>query len=141
MNMMMALSAELGGAFSAERWAYAGKMTLIGMLMVFSVLAILWAVLAIFKLVFAGKTPKEAKPKKEAKVAKKAPEPTGSSDDVLQAVIAAGLEAYRADQEKELVAVLTAAVSAYREAEGESGAFRVVSFRRASGRRSWNSKK
>ena len=64
MNMMMALSADLGGAFSAARWAYAGKMTLIGMLMIFAVLASLWAVLAIFKVVFAGKTPKEAKPKK-----------------------------------------------------------------------------
>lgn len=136
--MMMALSAELGGAFSAERWAYAGKMTLIGMLMVFSVLASLWAVLAIFKVVFAGKTPKEAKPKKKIK---EAPAQAGSSEDILQAVIAAGLEAYREDKEKELVAVLTAAVSAYREAEGESGEFRVVSFRRASGRRSWNSKK
>ena len=138
MNMMMALSAELGGAFSVARWAYAGKMTLIGMLMIFSVLASLWGVLAIFKLVFAGKTPKEAKPKKEQK---EAPTQKGSSDDILQAVIAAGLEAYREDNEKELAAVLTAAVSAYREAEGESGDFRVVSFRRASGRRSWNSKK
>ncbi len=141
MNMMMALSAELGGAFSPERWAYAGKMTLIGMLMIFAVLAILWLVLAIFKVIFAGKTPKEAKPKKEEKKSKVAHAPTGSTDDVLQAVIAAGLEAYREDKEKELVAVLTAAVSAYREAEGESGAFRVVSFRRASGRRSWNSKR
>lgn len=138
MNMMMALSADLGGAFSAARWAYAGKMTLIGMLMIFSVLASLWAVLAIFKVVFAGKTPKEAKPKKEKH---QAPTPKSSSDDILQVVIAAGMEAYREDKEKELVAVLTAAVSAYREAAGENGEFRVVSFRRASSRRSWNSKK
>lgn len=57
---IMALSAELGGAFSSERLAYAGKMTLLGMLMIFSVLGLLWAVLALFKVIFAGKSPKKA---------------------------------------------------------------------------------
>ena len=138
MNMIMALSAELGGAFSAERWAYAGKMTLLGMLMVFSVLAILWAVLSLFKLIFASKTPKQAKSKVKPTAAQDA---ENASDDVMQVVIAAGVEAYREDKERELVAVLTAAVSAYREAEGENSAFRVVSFRRSSSTRSWNRKK
>ena len=133
---MMALSAELGGAFSAERLAYAGKMTLLGMLMIFSVLSILWAVLAIFKVIFAGKTEKtpKVKERKEKAVV------TGIPDDVLSAVITAGIQAYRED-DTATVAVLTAAVTAYREAEGESGEFRVVSFRRASGNRAWNAKK
>ena len=48
-------AADLGGAFSPERWAYAGQMTLLGMLMIFSVLAILWGVLALFKVIFAQK--------------------------------------------------------------------------------------
>ncbi|MBQ2999654.1 MAG: OadG family protein [Clostridia bacterium] len=135
---MIALSAELGGAFSAARWAYAGKMTLLGMLMIFSVLAVLWAVLAIFQVIFAGKTPKTPKVK-EAK--KKTVAAANDSDDVLGVVIAAGIGAYQEDKERELVAVLTAAVSAYRASEGEHSEFRVVSFRRTSGGRAWNSKK
>jgi len=139
---MVALSAELGGAFSAERWAYAGKMTLLGMALVFGVLAILWGVLVIFKLLFAGKTPKEKNvPKtvvKESAATNSAPAEIPS--DVLSAVIAAGIQAYRED-DTAMIAVLTAAVSTYREAEGESGEFRVVSFRRASGNRAWNAKK
>ena len=113
--------------FSADAWGYAGQMTLLGMLMVFAVLAILWGVLAIFKLVFAGKTPKEKKPepvkaapKAEAKAA---PVPQQSND-------------------AELVAIITAAVAAYRQNEGapaSDGSFRVVSFKRVGGR-AWNSK-
>ena len=139
MNEIMALSVELGSAFSAERLAYAGKMTLLGMLMIFSVLGTLWAVLAIFKVIFDGKTPKAPKRKKEP-----TQETVASADipnDVLNVVLAAGIGAYQEDKERELVAVLTAAISAYREMEGEHGEFRVVSFRRASGSRAWNAKK
>lgn len=135
---MIALSAGLGGAFSPARWAYAGKMTLLGMLMIFSVLGILWAVLALFKVIFAGKSPKKEKQPKPPKTS------SASADipeDVLQVLVAAGIQAYEADNDLTTVAVLTAAVSAYREAEGESGEFRVVSFRRASGNRAWNAKK
>ncbi len=132
MNMMV-LSAELGGAFSIERWSYAGKMTLLGMLMIFSVLGVLWGVLSLFKIIFAGKSPKKEKndkketPSGEAKAAVVTPAPSAPvaepQDDLA------------------LIAVLTAAVSAYREAEGENGDFRVVSFRRTSNGRAWNSKK
>ena len=41
-------AADLGGAFSPERLSYAGQMTLLGMLMVFLVLAILWGILTLF---------------------------------------------------------------------------------------------
>ena len=126
---MMALSAGLGGAFSAERWAYAGKMTLLGMLMIFAVLGVLWGVLSLFKIVFAGKTPR--KEKKEAPIAQEKTVATVSS--------AAPVAAPQDDLA--LIAVLTSAVSAYREAEGENGDFRVVSFRRTSNGRAWNSKK
>ena len=129
---MMALSTTLGGAFSAERLAYAGKMTLLGMMMIFAVLGLLWAVLAIFKVVFAGKSPKkvdapkEPKETKQPKAQENAPAPSAPT--------AAPTE------DLSLIAVLTAAVAAYREAEGESGGFRVVSFRRTSGG-AWNAKK
>lgn len=125
---MMALSTTLGGAFSAERLAYAGKMTLLGMMMIFAVLGLLWAVLAIFKVVFAGKSPKKTAAPKEQQETKQpqaevsAPIPSAPAEDLS------------------LIAVLTAAVAAYREAEGESGGFRVVSFRRTSGG-AWNAKK
>ena len=52
--------------FSADAWRYAGGMTLLGMLMVFSVLAILWIVLAVFKLIFVGVEPKKKQVKTPA---------------------------------------------------------------------------
>ena len=127
-------AADLGGAFSAERWAYAGQMTLLGMVMVFSVLAILWIILSLFKVFFA-KTDETAIPK-----AKKA-EPEAKSAESAP-VVAPAPAAQHTDEE--LVAILTAAVAAYIESEGQtesySCGFRVVSFRRVGGGRSWNAK-
>ncbi|MBO5682509.1 MAG: OadG family protein [Clostridia bacterium] len=115
--------------FSAAAWSEAGKMTFMGMLMVFSVLAILWGVLAIFKMVFAGKTPK-------VKAVKAAPTPVNVEEKVEAAV--------QNTSNDELIAVLTAAVAAYMAEEngGEASTegFRVVSFRRVGGGRAWNSK-
>ena len=103
--------------FSPEAWKYAGEMTLIGMGMIFAVLAILWAVLAIFKLIFAkDSAPKSVPaPKQETKPAP-APAPVSVT----------------ASDDRELVAVITAAIAAYRAEEGSAniGGFRVVSFRR-----------
>jgi sodium pump decarboxylase gamma subunit len=123
-------AADLGGAFSPERLAYAGKMTLLGMMMVFAVLAILWGILILFKVVFAAKdtAPKKSakeKPVESVPLVEEAPDVAEQTDD-------------------ELVAILTAAVAAYIESEGQSesyaGGFRVVSFRRTGGGRSWNAK-
>ena len=125
--------------FSGEAWRYAGEMTLLGMGMIFSVLAVLWGVLAIFKVVFAGKTPKAPKEKapkvKEEKTKAVSEEPS----DEVKAVLAATVRAVQED-DAAIVAVLTAAVAAYRREEGANGAFRVVSFQRA-GSRAWNAKK
>ena len=120
--------------FSADAFKEAGQMTLMGMLMVFAVLAILWGVLAIFKLIFAGKTAKAATPK--VKEAKPAPAPVKEQPSVSVAAQNASND--------ELIAVLTAAVAAYMAEEngGEvsTSGFRVVSFRRVGGGRTWNSK-
>ena len=121
-NSLTAQAQDMGGAFSPERLALAGQMTLIGMAMIFSVLGILWGVLAIFKLVFA-------RPKKEEKAPISIP----------------AVEEQIADQtdEQEIIAVITAAIMAYRENEEPDVApsgFRVVSFRRENGGRSWNAK-
>ena len=128
-----ALSADysnLGGSFSSERLALAGQMTLLGMVMIFSVLGLLWGVLAVFQKVMAGRTEKPAPAPKAAPVAAPAPvaTPVAASDDneVIAAVIAAAVAAYMADEGN--------ADTAY------NGGFRVVSFRRVQGGKAWNSK-
>ena len=121
---------DLGGAFSPERLALAGQMTLLGMGMIFAVLSILWGVLAIFKLIFAKPEKKKAKP---APAAPKA-EPVVVPEPVV---------APAATDDAELIAVLTAAIAAYEASldnEVAPGGFRVVSFRRANGGKAWNSK-
>ncbi len=143
MNMLflnqMALSVRPDGTyapFSADAWKFAGQMTLLGMTMVFAVLAILWAVLAIFKRIFAGKTPKAPKATKPA-----ASKADGAIPDEITAVLAATVQAIQADEAAQTVAVITAAVAAYRAEEGCTGEFRVVSFKRASGARGWNARR
>ncbi len=121
---------DLGGAFSPARWTYAGQMTLLGMVMVFSVLAILWGVLAIFQKIMAPSSEKPAgKPvatPAPAPVAEAVPVASSSDDEVIAAVIAAAVAAYMADEGN--------TDAAY------NGGFRVVSFRRVQGGKAWNSK-
>lgn len=142
----MALAVRADGTyapFSGDALKFAGQMTLMGMGMIFAVLATLWGVLAIFKLVFAGRSPKAPKTPKQPKVKQTEPRAeTAQSDDAVAAVIAAGIQAYQADTANDtaLVAILTAAVAAHREAEGDASGFRVVSFKR-SGARAWNARK
>ncbi|MBQ7333562.1 MAG: OadG family protein [Clostridia bacterium] len=90
-----------------DRLTFGGFMLLLGMVVVFSVLIIIWGSLAIFKLYFSKY---EAKPKEE--VVSPAQEP-----------------AQPVSNDAEIVAVIAAAIAA---AEAESGGmkFRVVSFRR-----------
>ena len=126
-NALAYTAQDLGGAFSAERFALAGQMTLIGMLMIFTVLAILWGVLAIFKFIFA----KPAKPVKKVEEAKE--------QDIVEDLP----DVVEENNDEQLVAVITAAVAAYIESEELSAfenGFRVVSFRRANGGKSWNTK-
>ena len=111
------------------------QVPLLGMLMVFSVLAILWGVLTIFKLVFVGKSPKAQKPQKETKTEKAAG--ATQNDAELMAVLSAAVAAHQSNDE--IIAVLTAAVSAYREQEGNTSGFRVVAFKRQNSR-AWNRK-
>lgn len=127
-------AADLGGAFSPERWVYAGQMTLLGMLMVFSVLAILWVILSLFKVFFARNENAPVEKVAKVKAVEKAAEPAPKIASVPA----------QQHTDEELVAILTAAIAAYIESEGQSesyaGGFRVVSFRRVGGGRSWNAK-
>ena len=115
------------GIFSPERLALAGEMLIMGMVTVFAVLAFLWGVLAIFKFVFA-------RPQK-----KQVTKPAKSEPIEEPATVA---EEPQTD-DGELVAVITAAVAAYiasEEPDAAPNGFRVVSFRRASSGKAWNSK-
>jgi len=101
-----------------DRAAYAGKMVLIGMLVVVSSLATLWLALALFRRFLergsgAGETPAPPAP---APVPKAAPAPVPVAQKQDDAIIAA----------------ITAAVAAALAAEngGVTPAFRVVSYRR-----------
>lgn len=111
----------------SERLAYAGRMLVVGLGMVFAVLAILWLVLEISRVLLT-KAPekKEQAPKKPAA----APAP------VQPAPVAAPTT------DGTLIAVITAAIAASMEEQGgvPCGGFRVVSFRPAGGNRGWNNK-
>ena len=125
---LLSTTSGLQPAFTAEVFKDAGIMILFGMVMVFAVLALLWLILAIFKVIFAGREPKKEKeaiePKTQAAPAAASAPVTVATDDTA------------------LIAVLTAAVAAYRVSEenGSPTGFRVVSFRRTNGGRSWNTK-
>ena len=117
--------------FSGDAIKYALEMTLLGMGMIFAVLGVLWGVLAIFKLVFAR--PKKQKKTEEIK-AEPATETVSASEPATVSAAA---------DDGELIAILTAAIMAYEAEQNPDapiGNFRVVSYRRANGGRSWNAK-
>ena len=124
---VLSSAADMGGAFSAERLALAGQMTLLGMAMIFAVLSVLWGVLTIFKLIFA-REPKKKVEKQPAAEPVVIPEPVVVPEEA---------------DDTELIAILTAAIAAYEASNGNEvapGGFRVVSFRRTNGGKAWNSK-
>ena len=122
------------GLSLAEKFSLSGEMLLRGMGTVFMVLVILWGCLSLFKVFSAPEKPAKA-PMPEVKPApaeeKKtvpapvkeepaAPAPTQTDDAAVIAAICAAIEAYRAE-------------------EGLSGLpYRVVSFKRKNGRKSWS---
>jgi sodium pump decarboxylase gamma subunit len=128
-----ALALETDGTytpFSGDAIKYALEMTLLGMGMIFAVLGVLWGVLAIFKLVFA-------RPKKEKKAVEV------KSEEKAEPTVEAVPVPVETTDDGELIAILTAAIYAYESEnnpEAPVGNFRVVSYRRANGGRSWNAK-
>ena len=119
-------------AISAENLTLAWQTPLVGMVMIFAVLGLLWAILSVFKLVFYGKDTKTNTQKAE---------PTKSADIPTAPVVESAVQQ---QGDAELVAILTAAVAAYMAEEGTdasyNGGFRVVSFKRVRGGRTWNTK-
>ena len=109
----------------SERMGVGLELLVVGMGTVFAVLIILWGLLALFKVVFYDlKNKAKTAPKaKEEPKAEPAPAP---------------VPAPAASDDGELIAAITAAVSAYLDAEAQANGmtacdtrFRVVSFRRA----------
>ena len=107
---------------------------LVGIAMVFAVLTILWGVLALFKLIFA-------RPKKDKTQNNKKTDEASKSESTVDATAVVAPVAVTDDSE--LIAVLTAAIYAYESEQNPNepiGNFRVVSYRRTNGGRSWNAK-
>ena len=100
-----------------ERASTAGIVTLQGMLTIFLVLSILWAAIEVMHRIL-HKDKKETK-KESAPVAAPAPVATHAPAPV------------EAQDDGAIVAAITAAIMAMRSENGESSAFRVVSFKRA----------
>ena len=107
---------------------------LVGIAMVFAVLTILWGVLVLFKLIFA-------RPKKDKTQNNKKTDEASKSESTVDAT--AVVAPVAATDDSELIAILTAAIMAYEAEQNPDapiGNFRVVSYRRANGGRSWNAK-
>ncbi len=138
---MKMISIALSALTTAEKFSLSGEMLLRGMGTVFMVLIILFIVLKIFGSVFAGEETKAAKqaeaakaPKKEApKKAEPKPAPAPAA-----APAQAPAPAPAAQDDRELIAVITAAIAAYQSASGQPNLpFRVVSFTRKNNASGW----
>lgn len=100
---------------------------IIGAVLAFAAIGLLWAVLSVFKKVFGGG------------------DRSSSGEPAQSAPVVSGGAAYPTPaSDAQLIAVLTAAVAAYMAEENgtapDPNSFRVVSFKRASSGRAWNSK-
>ena len=132
-NELAKVAIDLGGAFSGERIKYALEMTGLGLLAVFSVLALIWAVLAIFKFFLYDLANKkknsastEAPQKIESAPAEVVKVENNTNDDATVAAIIAAISAYIAEDSQ--------------LSEQYANGFRVVSFKRVREKASWNSK-
>lgn len=130
-NALAATAMSLG-----ERVAYSLRMLVVGLGMVFVVLAILWGVLALSRIFLhdmPARRRAEESGEKKAVQAKPAAAPAPAPVKT---------PAPAAQNDGALIAVITAAISAAMAEEGTTpaGGFRVVSFRRVSGNHAWNRK-
>lgn len=129
-NIVNVLMAADGIKPFGERIADGLQVFVIGVLAVFSVLACLWGVLGLFKIFFYD-IPEKRKAALTQKIhTDAAPAP---------AVEAAPAEAVAAEDDTQLIAVITAAIAAYNADCGKKALpFRVVSYKRVRGANGWN---
>lgn len=122
------------GLSLTDKFSLSGEMLLRGMGTVFMVLVILWGCLSLFKVFSAPEKPAKA-PKAEA--AK--PAPKEEKKTVPAPAPAEPAPAPVQTDDAAVIAAICAAIEAYRAEEGLSGLpYRVVSFKRKNGRKSWS---
>ncbi len=134
MNNIVSTALSTGGMSLGERLSNGLTVFVTGILAVFGVLAVLWGVLALFKIFFYDiPEKKKAEAKKKAEQSEIAPVTVGAAEET---------EAPTEEDDTQLIAVITAAIAAYRssaEASAEPALpFRVVSYKRVRGACGWN---
>ena len=141
MNFMPVFAAAEAFAYGTwgEKFALCGRMLLTGMGTVFLVLVILWGVIAVFGAVAKMSERREQQRIMEEVRNSPAPNDMKKPAPPAPAVPAEEPEAVSGEDDGVLIAVITAAIEAYRAAEGKpAGSYRVVSFRQKKTRKSWN---
>ena len=128
MDIMLTTAAP---AATADTSGLIFQVPIVGLLMVFVVLSLIWAVLSVSKVVFYD-LPRKRVAKSEAS---KSAQPAPAVAPVAPAAAPAPVS-----DDAAIVAAITAAIAAMRADEGCQGGFRVVSFRRADTGRAWNRK-
>ena len=118
----------VSGRSFAEDAKEAGTVTLLGMVAIFSVLALLWLLIELLHRSLAEKN-ERSEPSEIQKLQPKAHKPEPAPAPV------ANTAPVVADDDGALVAAITAAISAAMTEDGYTGGFRVVSFKRASVRK------
>ena len=114
-----------------EKAALSGEMLLRGMETVFLVLMALWGINALFGLAFSAVKGQPKKPAEKKPAPKPAPAPAPKAEPAPAPV-------QTAQSDDAIIAAICAAIEAYRAEEGLSGLpYRVVSFKRKSGKKSW----
>lgn len=113
---------------TAEKLSIGGQVTLLGMGMVFAVLAILWGLVEVLHLLLAGRSGE----KKVTKIVEESHTPITPVAPAAPVAPEAPVASAPVANDLDIIAVITAAVAA---ASGSSpSSFRVVSFKRANNR-------
>lgn len=143
MNFLMLqvmAAANVTGMELGERVMYALRMLIVGIGAVFAILALLWGVLVLARILLHD-LPNRSQAEQDA--LKSAPPPGRPNVSPRPTVQVKPVDSAPAAQDNGvLIAIITAAVSAAMSEEGTlpPGGFRVVSFRRSSDVGAWNRK-
>ena len=106
-----------------DAFAYGIPLSLFGFATVFAVLALIWGILSLFKVVFYTIPNARKNPKKAVEVKKAEPK-------VAQPIVTETVSVQSAQDDSDVEAII-AAIEAYRsETTGKTGGFRVVSFKK-----------
>ena len=109
-----------------ERISYAGTLTLLGMLVIFAVLSIVWLAIVLMRTVLSRFETEPAK--------KDLPVPSAPVSEAPSAVN------QPATDDGAILAAITAAIAVVWESEHPNTGFRVVSYRHLDARKPWNTK-